>query len=290
MNIFCFKLDRWKHMKQVPLVNDVVNSIGDLVASFVDHILQVDEKNHEQQNKSQIEMAQNQQKAAKKAEMKKQQDEIENQKIIEQNQLKAQQEAANKLAMEKLEAEKLAAEKLAEAEAKAAEIAAQELANQVPDNYKDAFAFFMDKLLSKPWAVYMETDVGSHHDADLPQEQESTIKDNFANIQNSRDNIFGAASNQTFFKSFLIKVDKCLMLDNKEEELNYDDVKKLFKLLIGSFKIEARFLYQELEVMIGKGDAELFDGQNMLKSGLPYSKTALSYYLTAKNKNNLNLD
>lgn len=236
-------------------------------------------------------MAKNLQAAKAKMEKKKQEDEIKNQKIIEENQLKAQQEAAKKIEMEKLEQEKLAAQKLAEAEALAAEIAAQELANKVPDNYRDAFGFFMDKLLSKPWAMYMDTDVGGHHDADLPPEKEQTIKDNFNNIPNSRENIFGVASNQTFFKNFKIKVDKCLMLDNKEEELDYEDVKKLFKLLIGSFKIEARFLYQELVIIIDKdGESDLLDGNNMIKSNLPYSKTAVAYYLNAKNKNQASLD
>jgi len=69
------------------------------------------------------------------------------------------------------------------------------------------------------------------------------------------------------------------MLDNKEEfELKYENIQKLFKLVIGSFKIEARFLYKELEELIKNGDDAIFDN-NKLKSDLPYSRTALLYYL-----------
>lgn len=46
INIFCFKLDRWKHMKDMPIVNDVVNHISNLVESFIEHILKIDEENH----------------------------------------------------------------------------------------------------------------------------------------------------------------------------------------------------------------------------------------------------
>ena len=69
------------------------------------------------------------------------------------------------------------------------------------------------------------------------------------------------------------------MLDNKEEfELKYENIQKLFKLVIGSFKIEARFLYKELEELIKNGDDTIFDN-NKLKSDLLYSRTALLYYL-----------
>jgi len=46
LNIFCFKLERWKHMKDMPIVNDVVAHPRDLVNTFVDHILRIDEENH----------------------------------------------------------------------------------------------------------------------------------------------------------------------------------------------------------------------------------------------------
>jgi len=36
------------------------------------------------------------------------------------------------------------------------------------------------------------------------------------------------------------------MLDNKEDEVSFENVQSLFQLLIGTFKMEARFLYQEV--------------------------------------------
>lgn len=42
ITIFCFKLPRWIHLKEKPIVNDVVNSIEDLVSSFIDHIVDLD--------------------------------------------------------------------------------------------------------------------------------------------------------------------------------------------------------------------------------------------------------
>lgn len=144
----------------------------------------------------------------------------------------------------------------------------------------------MEKLLSRPWAVYMDTEIGSKADPDLPQESESVIKNNFNNIPFDRFNIFGTSDNKTFFKKFSFKIDRYLMLDNKEEnELSYSNIKNLFKLLIGTFKIEARFLYQELEVIINNGEEALYNNVNILKPGLPYSKTALSYFLKAKSNN-----
>ena len=75
------------------------------------------------------------------------------------------------------------------------------------------------------------------------------------------------------------------MLENKEEELLFSTVKKLFKLLIGAVQIEARFLYNELQIIFGASQDDIFDYLGCLKPDLPYSRTALLYYCNAKSKN-----
>ena len=74
------------------------------------------------------------------------------------------------------------------------------------------------------------------------------------------------------------------MLDNKECPVSFANVKKLSKLLIGAFKIEARFLYEELKV-ISADQNQLFDYIGDLKEKLPYSRAAFAYYINAKENN-----
>ena len=76
------------------------------------------------------------------------------------------------------------------------------------------------------------------------------------------------------------------MLDIQEDyKLYAATYKQLGKLLIGAFNIEARFLYQELLIILAQNEGAIFDYIGNFKDDLPYSRTALSYFIDAKEKN-----
>lgn len=213
--------------------------------------------------------------------------EEKNKAVEAANKLKAEQEALQKLEEEKLENEKAEQQKLEEAKALAAKIAAEEAANKIPENYNDAMAFMLSKLESRPWIAYMDYEIEDKYPDLLPelQETEKVVKECFNDVPYTQENIFGDPNNQTFFKNFRFKIDRYLMLDNKECPVSFANVKKLSKLLIGAFKIEARFLYEELKVISTEDQDKLFNYIGELKEKLPYSRTAVKYYISAKENN-----
>jgi hypothetical protein len=181
-------------------------------------------------------------------------------------------------------------EKAAEAAALAAKIAAEEAANKIPEKYNDAFSWILDKLESRPWTTFMNYPVDVSKPGGM-EEIEKVVKENFNEVPITKDNIFGDDNSQTFFNKFKFKLNRKLLLDDPEDaKIDFSAIKQLGKLLIGAFNIEARFLYQQLLIIAAQKEDAIFDYIGNFVPELPYSSTALSYYIDAKAKNQASPD
>jgi len=156
------------------------------------------------------------------------------------------------------------------------------LSNQIPDNYVDALVWIIGKLEKRPWFKMMNETI----DAPLPQDSEKVIKDNFENVPITSQNIFGNGNSQKFFKDFKFHLNRDLLLDDSNGfKPSLETCKRLAKLLVGTFYVEARFLYQELLIIAAQDEKLLFESTGHLKSNLPYSSAALAFFIDAKSKN-----